>query len=275
MSEWNWQLLTAGHFRLDGGSMFGVVPRAIWQRLVAPDEHNRIPLACNCLLLERDGKRVLIESGYGAKWSPKEREIFALEDRALGTALGELAIEPESISAVLLSHLHFDHAAGVSQLDSAGDVASIFPEARIYVQQQEWDDALAGRSTMSKTYLASTFEPISRQAELVDGDTTVLGDIRLTLRPGHTWGLQTIEFDDAEGTVCFVSDVMPTRNHVHPAYSMGYDMLPWDNMRSKQALLDQACEGDWRLVLYHEPDKPVVRVVRDDAGHFELPPVGE
>ena len=95
------------------------------------------------------------------------------------------------------------------------------------------------------------------------------------LRPGHTWGLQTIEFDDAEGTVCFVSDVMPTRNHVHPAYSMGYDMLPWNNMQSKQALLDQACEGDWRLVLYHESDHPVVRVVRDDAGSFQLPPVGE
>jgi glyoxylase-like metal-dependent hydrolase (beta-lactamase superfamily II) len=271
--SWNWQQVTVGHFRLDGGSMFGVVPRAIWQRLVAADEQNRIPLACHCLLLEREGKRVLVECGYGTKWTDKEREIFALEDRAVGAALRELAVEPESISAVLLSHLHFDHAAGVSQRDSSGNTVSIFPAAGIYVQQREWDDALAGRSTMNRTYLASTLEPITRQVELVDGDSTILGDIRLRRRPGHTWGLQTIEFDAAEGTVCFVSDVMPTRNHVHPAYSMGYDMLPWDNMQSKLALLEQACEGNWRLALYHEVDHPLVRVVRSEGGDFELQPV--
>jgi glyoxylase-like metal-dependent hydrolase (beta-lactamase superfamily II) len=250
--------------------MFGIVPRAIWQRLVAPDEQNRIPLACHCLLLEREGKRVLVECGYGTKWTEKEREIFALEDRAVGAALAELAVDPESITAVLLSHLHFDHAGGISKLDGSGSPVSIFPAARIYVQQQEWDDALSGRSTMSKTYLASTYEPIIRQVELVEGPTTVLGDIRLRLRPGHTWGLQTIEFDDEKGTVCFASDVMPTRNHVRAAYSMGYDMLPWENMRSKRALLEEAAEGDWRFVLYHEPDQPLVRARRDQQGEFVL-----
>jgi len=123
---------------------------------------------------------------------------------------------------------------------------------------------------MSKTYLRSTFEPIAAQVKLIEGEETVLDDIRLRLRVGHTWGLQSIEFDDGQGTVCFPSDVMPTRNHVGAAYSMGYDMLPWENMRSKHELLTEALELDWRLVLYHEPEKPVCRVVQSEKGSFQL-----
>jgi hypothetical protein len=126
-------------------------------------------------------------------------------------------------------------------------LVSTFPAAEIYVQKQEWEDARAGRSTMSKTYLRSTFEPMASQVKLVEGEETVLDDIRLRPRPGHTWGLQSIEFDDGQGTVCFPSDVMPTRSHVGAAYSMGYDMLPWDNMQTKQKLLTEALESSAEL----------------------------
>jgi hypothetical protein len=105
---------------------------------------------------------------------------------------------------------------------------------------------------------------------LVDGDETVCGDIQLTVRRGHTWGLQSIQFQDCEGMVCFCSDVMPTTNHVGIAYSMGYDMLPWDNAKTKQALLEEAHSKHWRLVLYHEPDTPVVCVIKNDKGRFAL-----
>ena len=108
MGGWNWQLVTAGRFRLDGGSMFGVVPQVLWSKLVTPDHCNRVPLACHCVLLERDGKRVLIECGYGDKFTDKERDIFALEDTTVFSALAAHAIPAESITAVLLSHLHFD-----------------------------------------------------------------------------------------------------------------------------------------------------------------------
>ena len=267
MANWNWQLVTAGRFCLDGGSMFGVVPQVLWQKLVTPDAKNRIPLACHCLLLERGGQRVLVECGYGDKFTEKERAIFALEDITIKTALAEHKIPVESITTVLLSHLHFDHAAGISSLAPDGSLVSSFPGAEIVVQRQEWEDARAGRSTMSKTYLQSTLEPIAGQVRLIEGEATLLEDIRLRPRPGHTWGLQSIEFDDPQGTICFPSDVMPTRNHVGPAYSMGYDMLPWDNMRTKQALLEEAAEGDWRLVLYHEPQTPCCRVERSDGAY--------
>ncbi len=257
---WNWTLLDSGRFALDGGSMFGVVPKALWSRLVEPDSKNRIPEACNCVLLEKDGQRVLVETGYGDGWNDKETAMFAMDGGTILEALKKNHINPESIDTVILSHLHFDHAAGITLL----------PNAKVIVQKQEREDANNNRSTMSKTYLPRVLDSIRDRVELVDGDKTVCGDIQLTVRKGHTWGLQSIEFKDKDGIVCFCSDVMPTANHVGLAYSMGYDMLPWDNAQTKRQLLNDAYSGSWRLVLYHEPDSPVVRVVKDDKDRFVL-----
>ena len=260
---WDWTLLDAGRFALDGGSMFGVVPKALWSRLVEPDSKNRIPEACNCVLLEKDGQRILIETGYGDGWNDKEADMFAMNGTTILDVLIEHSITPDSINTIILSHLHFDHAAGVTLL----------PNARVIVQKQEWEDANANRSTMSRTYLPRVLDSIRNRLELVDGDVTVCGDIQLTQRIGHTWGLQSVEFNDAKGTVCFCSDVMPTTNHVGLAYSMGYDMLPWDNAQTKRQLLNDAYNGEWRLVLYHEPDSPIVSVTKDDRGNFGLIPM--
>jgi glyoxylase-like metal-dependent hydrolase (beta-lactamase superfamily II) len=259
---WNWTLLDAGRFRLDGGSMFGVVPKALWSQLVEPDEKNRIPEACNCVLLEKDGERILIETGYGDGWSDKEADMFAMNGTTILDVLNEHSINPDSINTIILSHLHFDHAAGVTLL----------PNAKVIVQRQEWEDANNNRSTMSRTYLPHVLDSIRNRLELIDGNSVVYNDIQLTVRKGHTWGLQSIEFKDRDGTVCFCSDVMPTINHVGLAYSMGYDMLPWDNAQTKQKLLEEAHSKHWRLVLYHEPESPVVAVTKDDRGKFRLTP---
>jgi glyoxylase-like metal-dependent hydrolase (beta-lactamase superfamily II) len=245
--------------------MFGVVPKALWSKLVEPDSRNRIPEACNCVVLERNGQRILIETGFGGGWSVKERSMFGMNGVTILAALKQNNIDPESISTVILSHLHFDHAAGVTLL----------PNAQVIVQKQEWEDANNNKSTMSKTYLPRVLDSIRDRLELVDGDCTVCEDIQLTVRKGHTWGLQSIEFQDNDGTVCFCSDVMPTLNHVGLAYSMGYDMLPWDNAQTKQKLLEEAHTKGWRLVLYHEPDSPTVTVVKNDRGKFELLPTND
>jgi len=260
---WNWTLLDAGRFLLDGGSMFGVVPKALWSKLVSPDGQNRIPEACNCILLERDGQRVLIETGYGSGWSEKEVDMFGMNGVTILDALKEKNVDPDSIDSVILSHLHFDHAAGITLL----------PNAKVIVQKQEWEDANANRSTMSRTYLPRVLDSIRDRLELVDGNSVVFGDIRLTPRKGHTWGLQSIEFNDSVGTVCFASDVMPTCNHVGLAYSMGYDMLPWDNAQTKRLLLEQAYLEGWRLVLYHESETPTVTIVKDKRGRLGLEPI--
>ena len=126
---WNWTLLDAGRFALDGGSMFGVVPKTLWSKLIEPDSRNRIPEACNCVLLERDGQRVLIETGFGDGWNEKEVDMFGMNGLTILDALQEKNIEPDSIDTIILSHLHFDHAAGVTLL----------PNARVIVQEQEWE----------------------------------------------------------------------------------------------------------------------------------------
>lgn len=258
--SWNWTLLDAGAFALDGGSMFGVVPKALWSKLVEPDAENRIPQACNCLLLERDGTRVLIETGYGNCWSEKEKNIYKMNGKTILDALHNHNIDPETIEAIILTHLHFDHAAGTALL----------PNAKVIVQEQEWEDANMSRSTMQKTFLPKFMDSIRNRVQLVQGDCDVFDDIQLTSRIGHTWGMQTVEFQDDRGTICFISDVMPTCNHIGLPYSMGFDMLPWDNMQSKTRLLEQAVNENWRLVVYHEPDTPVVTVAEEENGRFSL-----
>jgi glyoxylase-like metal-dependent hydrolase (beta-lactamase superfamily II) len=268
-------LLRAGSFRLDGGGMFGVVPKVLWQRMTAADELNRIPLNCNCLLLQRGSDLVLIETGYGDKWSDKEREIFALEHRTILDALREINVAPEDITHVIVSHLHFDHAGGLTHLNEAGEAVCSFPKARIFAQKQEWDDALVNKSTMTRTYLRNHLDPIAQQLELVDGEAQPLSGIDVWPLPGHTWGQQGIRFNDGSGIVAFIGDVMPTVNHVGLAFSIGYDMLPYQNMLTKKATLERAAAEHWRIAIDHEPgDSPVVRVEADkkEPGQYILIP---
>ena len=260
---WNWTLLDAGRFKLDGGSMFGVVPKGLWSRFCMPDEQNCLPYCCNCVLLEKDRKRILIESGFGSGWSDKEKQMYGMNEGTILTALSDGGIEPDTIDTLILSHLHFDHAAG----------ATLLPNATVVVQKQEWEDALANRSTMSKTYLPHVLESIKDRVRLVDGQTELVEGITLTPRIGHTWGIQSIEVETADGTLCFVSDLMPDHHHVGLAFSMGYDMLPWDNKVTKQAFLEDAFANNWTLVLCHDITHPVVTVVKNEKNRFALEPV--
>lgn len=268
---YRWTLLRAGAFRLDGGSMFGVVPKALWARLSPPDEENRIPLQTNCLLLEGGGRRVLVETGYGAKWGDKDRAIFGMQERSVLDALAELGVRPGDIDAVIVTHLHFDHAGGLTHLGDDGQAVSSFPRAEVIVQRQEWEDALANRSTMTRTYLRSHLDPVAAQLRLVDGEQEVLPGIHVWPMIGHTFGQQAVRFSDAAGTVCFPGDVMPTVSHVGAAYNMAYDILPYTNLQSKAALLARAAAEGWRLVIDHEPGRPVVRVLgTEKPGQWRL-----
>jgi len=273
-NTWSWQLLRAGAFRLDGGSMFGVVPKVLWSKMTPPDEQNRIDLQTNCLLLEDGEHRVLIETGYGGKWSERDRGIFCMEDRTVLDALREIDVDPASITHVIVTHLHFDHAGGLTHLDESGEAVSSFPNAQIISQRAEWEDALANRSTMTKTYLRTHLDPVAEHLVLADGEAEVLPGLTVWPMPGHTWGQQAVRFSDEQGVVCFPGDVMPTANHSSAAFNMGYDMLPFTNSRSKRELLGQAADEGWRIAIDHEPGNPVVRVSRnaDHRDRFVLEP---
>ena len=267
---WHWTLLRAGRFRLDGGSMFGVVPRVLWSRAVEPDGKHRIPIQSNCLLLENGSRTVVIETGFGDKWTDKERSIFDLEHRTIADAVREAGHEPEAIDDVIVTHLHFDHAGGLTLAGDDGAPVPTFPNARIHVQEREWEDALANRSTMTRTYLRSHLDPVAERVEFLDGEKEVCEGLVAWPMPGHTWGHQAIRFQDDKGTVCFPGDVIPTIHHVDPAWNMAYDMLPFTNMESKRALLERAAAEGWRLVLAHEPGAPVVAPVLDESGSAHL-----
>ncbi len=264
--------MRAGAFRLDGGSMFGVVPKPLWSKLTPADELNRINLQTNCLLLTNGEHRVLVETGYGGKWAGREIDQFNMEERAILDALREENIDPAQLTHVIVTHLHFDHAGGLTHLDSNGSPISSFPNASIISQKTEWDDALANKSTMTKTYLRSHLDPVSEQMQLVDGESEILPGLSVWPMAGHTWGQQAVRFSDADGIICFPGDVMPTANHVGLAFNMGYDMLPYTNMHSKQTLLQQASVEGWRLVIDHEPGNPVVHVTENQKrpGQYTL-----
>jgi glyoxylase-like metal-dependent hydrolase (beta-lactamase superfamily II) len=275
-ATWHWSLLHAGELWLDGGSMFGVVPRAIWSGLNVPDERNRIRLQTNCLLLDDGaGVRALVETGYGTKWDEKQRNIFGLGTSGILKALSDINVDPASVTHVIVTHLHFDHAGGLTHLDDAtGQPVASFPNAIVLTQRTEWEDALANKSTMTRTYLRSHLDPIADKVQFLDGEREIIDGITVWPMPGHTWGQQAVRFRDNDGVVCFPGDVMPTINHAGLAFSMGYDMLPHQNMCSKQQLLQEAAGEGWRIVIDHEPDHPIVTVERDaeHSDRFTLRP---
>ncbi|CAN5674121.1 MBL fold metallo-hydrolase [soil metagenome] len=225
-------LLRAGEFRLDGGSMFGLIPRAIWSRSVSADERGRIAVQHNCLLLERAGatgrdepKRILIESGTGNKLDAKNREVFALGDRSILDALQEVGCAPESIDAAVVSHLHFDHAGGLTRLARAGEtpewvgpaqsfgaprgdhgVVRSFPNAKVHVQRREWEDATApggGRSVMTRTYFADNLEPLRPQLVLHDSQHPYLPGQIIEKREEPLLPLEFRETQIAPGVFAF------------------------------------------------------------------------
>jgi len=272
--SWTITLLRAGEFRLDAGCMFGMIPRVVWTRWLDPDEHNRMPLQQNCLLLESEERRVVVEVGIGDKFGEKERSMYAMEDRAIHDALAEIDCDPADVNAVIVTHLHFDHAGGLTRLGDGGRPVLTFPNAEIIVQRQEWEDAIANKSTMNKTYLREHLtDEVAERVRLVDGEEEVLPDIGVLPMPGHTWGQQGVRIRDANGrVVVFVPDVMPTRHHARPTSNLAYDVEPYTSMLSRTKLLERAADEDWTLVLDHEPGEPAftVELNPDKPGTFLL-----
>lgn len=310
--RYRWQLLRAGPLLLDGGGMFGIIPKVVWNRSVNCDEKNRIALSHNCLLLtpESGGGHVLIESGTGDKFDEKNRAIFGLTDRTIETAVNEARVDCGSIQHVIVTHLHFDHAGGLTRLARANELPDwtsregmriklTFPNATVVTQRREWDDAINSTAVMTRTYFREHLDPIRDRVALVDSPppfaeavtprrdelpatpaharmSEVLPGVAVLRVPGHTWGQQAIVFSDARGqTVVFTPDVMPTVNHVGAAYNLGYDVEPYISMISRHWLLHEAAANGWLLVLDHEPGNPCVRVRSDGRGWYLLDPQPE
>lgn len=258
--------------------MFGLIPKTMWSKWTEADVDNRIALVTRSLLVETRDGLVLIEAGCGDKWTDKERAMYALAPRTAVDALAEAGVDPREIAHIVLTHLHFDHAAGLTAFDGVGttNLVPVFPNARIHVQRTEWEDALANKSTMTRTYLRSHLEPIAQAVELHEGAMAPLDRIELLPTRGHTWGHQSILVrplaGEASPCVLFAGDSCPTLHHAHPAASLGYDMLAYDAMLSKREILGRAAREGWMLAFDHDPQHALARVIEHD-GRVELTPV--
>ena len=267
MTNWSWNVLQAGALRLDGGGMFGIIPRTTWTDWIETDASNRIPLQTNCMLLRREGTTVLVETGCGDKWTPAERDFYAIEERTIVDALREEDVSPEEIDLVVLTHLHFDHAGGLTRMEGDGPDAAavpVFPNAEIVVQRRELEDANANRSTMTRTYLPNHIDPIGPRFRAIDGAAEIMPGLRVRPLPGHTPGMHGIFIETDDGTVVFPGDLLPTRHHAHPSAATAYDQLPYETFLTKRMFMHEAADSTWTVVLDHDAHQPVVQAGFDD-----------
>jgi glyoxylase-like metal-dependent hydrolase (beta-lactamase superfamily II) len=265
LGGWSVRTLEAGALRLDGGAMFGSVPKPLWSRLQPPDDRNRIRLAMRCLLLEGHGVRALVDVGAGDKWSPKLADIFAFErEPTLEQSLAEAGLEPGDVTHVLLTHLHFDHAGGATRREGDRLVPRL-PNARWCLQRANLENARRPNPRERASYLPENFEPLAEAGvlELWDGPRTPWPGVELIPAQGHTRGQQLVRVSGPEGALYYVADLVPTSSHVRIPFVMGYDVAAIETMEEKRALLGRAAgEGAW-VVLEHDPLIAMARPAAD------------
>jgi glyoxylase-like metal-dependent hydrolase (beta-lactamase superfamily II) len=270
------EIIPDTEFRLDGGAMFGVVPRTLWSRVCPPDEQNRIRLNMNCVFIETGSERILIETGIGEKWSAKHTEMFGITRRqGLADSLRAVAgIDPDSVTIVINTHLHFDHAGGNTELNGEGQAVPAFRNARYFISRSEVEHAETPSERDRASYLPENWHPLiaSGQLELKEADYEVTPGLRMETYPGHNRSMQCWRLNDAGQTLFGFADLVPMRAHVPFAWIMGYDLYPAETLEVKKKLLPQAAREGWECLFYHEPDEPLCRLI-EDGGKLRAVPV--
>jgi glyoxylase-like metal-dependent hydrolase (beta-lactamase superfamily II) len=264
--------IQAGGQLLDGGAMFGVVPKPLWQRKITPDDRNRIPMGMRCLLIEHDDGLVLIDTGAGNKEDAKFIDIYGIENSGEG---GRTMLEDgiraagftlEEVRLVINTHLHFDHAGGNTYVNDGGEVRLAFPNARYLVQRGEMKYATNTNERTAASYFARNWEPIvaANRFDLIDGDREIVSDIFARRTPGHTPHHQSIIIDGGNGEIaCFLGDLIPTTSHVPLPWIMGYDVEPLVTLESKRAILGRAVNENWLMIFEHDAFNAWGRIARD------------
>ncbi len=272
--------LEGGLQRLDGGAMFGVVPRTLWRTRIEPDDRNRIPLAMRCLLVEHDDGLVLIDTALGNKENTKFIDIYGIENQGLEgatqleDALASAGFLPRDVKWVINTHLHFDHAGGNTTMDPDLEndprrhVRPTFPNATYVVQRGDLEFARHTNERTRASYLPHNFEPIAsaNRWQLVEGDREVLSGISVRLTPGHVPFHQAVVIRHGGQTAAFVGDLFPTTAHLPLPWIMGYDLEPLRTLESKRQLLADAVDGGWRIVFEHDPLIASAVLVPDGKG---------
>ncbi len=275
LGRWRMHAIQAGGQQLDGGAMFGVVPKSLWEKRIPADARNRIPMGMRCLLVEHDDGLVLIDTGSGNKETEKFHSIYGIENAGaegrthLEDGLRELGFTPDDVSLVINTHLHFDHAGGNTWRTPAGTVEASFPNARYIVQRGEMEWATHTNERTAASYFGPNWDAIAAAGrfDLVDGEPEVRPGIQLLRTPGHTPHHQSVKLTSGGETAVFLADVTPTAAHLPLPWIMGYDVEPMVTLESKRHLLAQAAANDWLLVFEHDATNAWGRIAHDGKAY--------
>ena len=275
MNVGNWQLdtVSGGSFRIDGGVMFGIVPKQVWRAVAAPDDQNRIPVSTSCVLARDDRHTVLIDCGYGGKHSRLDRSFYDMEaGEPLVENLAKLNVSPEDIDVVLLSHLHFDHLGGATQLKDDGRLVPTFPCARHFVGRSEWEVATSCGPELETAYSRREVLALqdTRQFSLLEDGEEIVPGIAARMTGGHTRGHLSFVIRSNGNTALYPGDICPSTRHLRRMWHLAYDVYPLDTRRNKPLLLGEAADGDWWILWTHDPQVAASRVVRDRRREFTL-----
>jgi glyoxylase-like metal-dependent hydrolase (beta-lactamase superfamily II) len=254
-----------GSFLLDGGQMFGVVPKVLWEKKIPADALNRIRMSLTCLLIKTGRKTILVDTGIGDKFDAKFQSIYGVDHSM--TLLGELeklGIQPGDIDIVINTHLHFDHC-GWNARRVNGRVVPTFPRARYLVQRGEWEHAHQPSEKDRASYVEACFAPAEKQSEFLDGDAEIVPGVRVEVASGHNRDLQCVRVESEGEPAFFISDLVPTRVHLPYPWIMSFDLYPMETLANKKRLLPELAEANALVVFPHDPGVPWARLIETDG----------
>ena len=264
-------MIDAGRYKLDGGAMFGVVPRTLWQKENPPDEKNRITMSLNTLLLVGDGKIILVDTGVGDKFTDKFREIYAIDysEHSLVKSLLQHNIQPENVTDVILTHLHFDHVGGSTYYDNDGNLQLQFPNATHYVQKKQLEWAQKGFAKDRASYLSENIQPLidSGQLKVLSGAEELFKDVELLLSDGHTVAQQLVLIRGNGKNLLYAADLIPMTAHIPLPWVMAYDLYPVTSIQEKEEILKKAVAENWMIFFEHDPRTYCGTVEEGDRGY--------
>lgn len=270
-------VVSDGRFKLDGGAMFGVVPKALWQRHKTADDENRIDMGTNCLLIEAGDALVLVDTGLGDKEDEKYQRTFAYEAgaRRLPEAIRAAGFAVDQVTHVVLTHLHFDHCGWNTQRGEDGNPVATFPNARYFMSRGEVEHARQPNDRDRSSYLPWNWEPLldAGKVELFDDACDVVPGIRAEKAPGHNADLCVVTVVDADARAVFLADLVPTQAHAPVSWVMGYDLYPLQSMESKRLWLPRLAAEGWICVFEHDAANPLGRIVSDKPGKYSAVPL--
>lgn len=261
-------LIESGYFYLDGGAMFGIIPKPLWEKTNPADEVNRVKLATRNLLLISDKRKILIDTGMGSKWSKKSSEIYKIEqsESSLDSSLKKLLIKPGEITDVIFTHLHFDHCGGSTKIENEKLVPT-FKKAKYYVSEKNFNWAVNPSERDKGSYIKENFLPLYQNGVLHFTEEKFFDDeIELIKVNGHTFGMQLVKISDSSCTILYCADLFPFASHIPLPYVMGYDLQPLVTIDEKKKILSKAIDENWILCFEHDPFHAFATVERTEIG---------